>query len=199
MTAHAQAATLATVAEARLQTLVLQEFRLSAVDADGAVARIVDGAAHGLEPAVPLLTSIDDHRDVATIRGVRDGEATEDHGTPRAALDAFLSSWEPAKYYLPRIAERSHDPPTYYRLAVTESGIEDERGAPADANAFGTNAEGGWAALDLLWVGRPSAAHSGLLVLLGNHDDADVPRSDPQQWPLPMSRQLGVRIYESGR
>ncbi len=183
------------MADLRVRTLILQEFRLSAVDADGAVARIVDATSRGLEPAVPLLTSIDDRRDVATIRGLRGDDATEPDGTQRAALDAFLSAWQSAKYYVPRIAERSQSAPTHYRLAVTESGINDEQPEPPVTDAADMQADGALASLDLLWVGRPSGDTTGLLVLVGDRDGTR--RSDPHHWPLPMSRQLGVRIYDS--
>jgi hypothetical protein len=199
MTAFGGTTTMRTMAGHRVRTLVLQEFRLSAADADGAVARIVDAATHGLEPAVPLLTSIDDHRDVATIRGLREGEMDEPPASQRAALEAFVSSWPSPRYYVSRIAERSRSLPTHYRLAVTESGPQNEQDQHALAQDDRTDANGTWSPLDLLWVGGPAGARSGVLVLVGNHDDAGAERPDPRTWPLPLSRQLGVRIYESAR
>src|SRR5512140_3639698 len=102
-----------------IQTLVLQEFRLSAVDLDGAVSRIVAATAVGIEEAVPLLTSIDDQRDVAMVRALREGEPHEPDATRRAALGPFVSIWQPERRYVARLAARSQSPPTHYRLAVT--------------------------------------------------------------------------------
>lgn len=181
----------------RVQTLVLEEFRLSAVDTDGAVARIVDAMPAGSGPTVPLLTSIDDQHDVAMIRALRDGEPDEADVAQRAGLDRFVSSWQPTKHYVSRIAARSQSPPTHYRLAVTESGINDERRDPPSARAEVRAPNDASAPLDLLWIGRPPTSHAGLLILLGDHDDAETRRSDPQDWPLPMSRRFGVRIYDS--
>jgi hypothetical protein len=50
-----------------------------------------------------------------------------------------------------------------------------------------------------MWVGAPVGTHAGLLVLLGSYDDPKTERPDPRQWPLPLGRYLGVRIYESPR
>lgn len=183
--------------EGPAQTLVLQEFRLSAVDTDGAVARIVGAAPAALGPTMPLLTSIDDRHDVATIRLLRDGEPDEVGVAQRAGLDRFVSSWLPTKYYLSQIAERSQSPPTHYRLAVTESGINDEVRDPPSAGARGGAPDDASSPVDLLWIGHSPTSHAGLLVLLGDHDDPESPRRDPRVWPLAMSRGLGVRIYDS--
>jgi len=67
-----------------IRVLVLEEFRLRAADEDGAAARIVAESAHGIEPAIPLLMSIDDRRDVATLRALHAGEILEDHSSRRA-------------------------------------------------------------------------------------------------------------------
>ncbi len=181
----------------RVQTLVLQEFRLSAVDTDGAVARIVDAMPAGLGPTVPLLTSIDDPHDVAMIRALRDEELEGPDATQRADLDRFVSSWKPTKHYVSRIAERSQSPPTHYRLAVTESGINDELRDPPSARPRDRAPDNAASPLDLLWIGRPHTSHAGLLILLGDHDTEETPRSDPYDWPLAMSRRFGVRIYDS--
>jgi hypothetical protein len=45
--------------------------------------------------------------------------------------------------------------------------------------------------------GSPLGPSAGLLILLGNDDDRHTIRPDPRDWPLPLSSDLGVRIYES--
>src|SRR3990170_7973726 len=96
-----------------INALVLQEFRLHAADSGGEAARIVAAFSDGIEPAVPLLTSIDDDRDVAIVRGLHAGEQPEGDPRQRAALDPLVATWQPVKHYGPRITERSANPPTY--------------------------------------------------------------------------------------
>ncbi|HEV8535252.1 MAG TPA: hypothetical protein VGR87_05965 [Candidatus Limnocylindria bacterium] len=179
-----------------IQVLVLQEFRLRVADADGAAARIVAASPRGVEPGVPLLTSIDDRRDVATLRALHAGEPTEIDAVQRAALDPLVSSWAAPKHYGPRITERSQSPPSSFRLAVTESGIN-AGGAPpvtlGQEPADRTTSR----AVGLVWIGEPVGTNTGLLVLLGSYDDPRTFGRDPSGWPLPLSRDLGVRIYEN--
>jgi len=51
----------------------------------------------------------------------------------------------------------------------------------------------------LVWIGAPIGTHAGLLVLIGSYDAEPTAKNDSFGWPLPMSRELGVRIYESQR
>ncbi|MEK6226350.1 MAG: hypothetical protein AABM40_08670 [Chloroflexota bacterium] len=181
-----------------IQVLVLEEFRLRAADVDGAAARIVAASPHGVEPAIPLLTSIEDRRDVATLRALHAGESTDSDAAQHAALDPLVASWAVPKHYGPRITERSQNSPSSFRLAVTESGIN-AGGAPPPAklsqelDAAGTTSR----AVGLVWIGAPVGTHAGLLVLLGSNEAPEKLGSDPSGWPLPLSRDLGVRIYEN--
>ena len=179
-----------------IEVFQLQEFRLSAADTDGAVARIVSSLHGGVEPPVPLLTSIEDRRNVAVIRAVHADESRLPDAAQRIALEPFVSSWGAPTEYSPRISERSGTAPSSYRLAVTESGINQaEAGAamvPEEPSAASTPA-------GLLWIGQPLGTHAGLLVLLGN-DEKSAAAAKPAalSWPLPLSKFLGVRIYEGG-
>ena len=176
-----------------IDLLVLQEFQLRSADTDGSVARIVASSAHGREDAVPLLTSIDGSQMVATVRAFHEGESTAPDEEERAELEPFVSEWQSPRHYWPRIRERSQSPPTRYRLAVTESGIND---AASDLGSLpGITGEDISTPIGLLWIGAPVGTHAGLLILLGNH--ADPGSSERGEWPLPLSRQLGVRIYDS--
>lgn len=176
--------------------IVLDEFRLRAADTDGSAARIVSAASNDARDPVPLLTSIDDPRDVATLRAVTAG--APDSGGPRgdAALAPLVATWQPPRRYRPRVAERSHGVvSSSFRLAVTESGINDEHAAP----------EGAWLdeptsgePITLLWIGIPEGTHAGLLVLVGRDELAPATGGPARaEWPLPLSRDLGVRVYES--
>ena len=178
-----------------IRVLVLEEFRLRAADVDGAAARIVAATPHGIEPAIPLLTSIDDRRDVATLRALHAGESTGSDAAQHAALEPLVSSWGVPKHYGPRITEQSQNPPSSFRLAVTESGINAGGKPPvslASARDGATNQ-----AIGLVWIGAPVGTYAGLLVLLGSYNDPGAARHDPSGWPLPLSRDLGVRIYEN--
>ena len=95
-----------------IQMLVLEEFRLRAADLAGAAARIVARSPHGIEQGIPLLTSIDDRRDVATLRGVHAGESLATDSAQHAALDSLVLRWTEPKHYGPRITERSQTPPS---------------------------------------------------------------------------------------
>ncbi|TMG35730.1 MAG: hypothetical protein E6H94_08365 [Chloroflexi bacterium] len=181
-----------------IQLFVLQEFRLRAADPDGVVARIVAARSSGREPAVPLLTSIGDRRDVATIRAFHAGEPAETDAAQRAALDPLVSSWASPKHYAARISERSQSSPSHFRLAVTESGINVEDEAFA-VSGPGPTADGPTSTpVGLVWIGAPVGTYAGLLVLVGSYDDPDGARQ-ADGWPLPLSRELGVRIYESNK
>ena len=183
--------------DVRINALVVQEFRLHSADTAVDAAAIVAAFSRAIGPAVPLLTSIDDNRDVATVRALHPGEGSENDAAERLALDPLVASWQPPRRYGPRITERSESPPTYYRLAVTESGINnvasdalaaDQRGAPVAQAAT---------PLGLLWIGSPLGTFAGLMILVGDHDDPAAAMFAPRDWPLPLSRALGVRIYES--
>lgn len=182
-----------------IDALVLQEFRLRVADNSGAAARIVASFSGGIEPAVPLLTSIDDHRDVAIVRALHAGEKPETDSAQRAALDPLVASWQPIKQYGPRITERSESPPSHYRLAVTESGINNAKPEPPPAVPPGSGEGGSPIPLGLLWTGVPLGTYSGLLVLLGTDESRHAGGRDSVGWPRPLSRDLGVRIYESRR
>jgi hypothetical protein len=180
----------------RVDLLVLEEFRLLAADTDGVAAGIVSAASEQIRDPVPLLTSIDDPRDVATLRTVTAGAPDGDDPRGDAALGALVASWQPVKRYRARIAARSRAAPSRsFRLAVTESGINDEQVAPPGA-WVGEPTTG--EPIALLLIGVPEATHAGLLVLVGRDNAGSVAsRRDGAGWPLPLSRKLGVRVYES--
>jgi hypothetical protein len=176
-------------------SLVLEEFRLRSPELVVAAAQIV-ATFSGIESTLPLLTSIDDPRDVAAIWALHAGEGTAAVVAQRTKLDPLVEVWRPLKHYKPRIAEWSHRPPTYYRLAVTESGINDTEPVARAATPSNSSDAPGPRPLGLLWIGAPLGTHAGRLILVGGADDASAAGRDPGQWPLSLSRSLGVRIYE---
>ena len=178
-----------------INALVLQEFRLHAADTADEAARIVASFSDGIEPPVPLLRSIDDERDVAIVRALHAGEIPDDP-LQRAALAPLVDTWQPVRQYGPRITERSESPSSSYRLAVTESGINNAVD-PLAALPDGLARDGTATPIGLMWVGAPVGTYGGLMVLLGSYEDANTGRPDPPEWPLPLSRYLRVRIYES--
>jgi hypothetical protein len=180
-----------------IRLLVLEEFRLRAEDLDGAVARIVAATAQGIEPSIPLLTSIEDRLDVATLRALHAGESDSIDEAQHAALDPLVGSWALPKHYGPRITERSQSPPSSFRLAVTESGINQRGSAPVTLGASSAADRTTSRAVGLVWIGAALRTHAGLLVLLGSYEDPPLANSATFGWPLPLSRDLGVRIYEN--
>ena len=167
--------------------IVLEEFRLS----DGAAYADADRALAAADPTgVPLLTSIADDRDVAIVRCLPARSGPPDGTIDRSAFGALVSRWGVVHTYRARIAESSLARPTSYRLAVTESGINESpaiRGGPASRHE---RVDDPPAPLDLLWIGAPRSSHAGLLVVIGDGESgADA------AWPLSLSESLGVRIY----
>lgn len=175
-----------------MDTFVLQQFRLLASDRTGEAAAIV--ASFVMDEPVPLLISIDDQRDVATVRAVRMGESAELTAGQHAALDPLVESWAAHVRYGPRIMARTESSPSHFRLAVTGSGITDDARSPS-ASAVSTPSATS-APVGLLWIGVPLETHAGLLVLVGD-ETAERVSAQPGDWPLPLSDPLGVRIYES--
>ena len=183
--------------DARINALVVQEFRLHSADTASDAAGIVAAFSRGIGPAVPLLTSIDDNRDVATVRALHPGDVLESDPAERVALGPLVASWQPPRHYGPRITEGSENPPSYYRLAVTESGINNASSDALAAQPRDPVDVGGTTPLGLLWIGLPLETYAGLMVLVGDHEDPAGAMFAPRDWPLPFSRALGVRIYES--
>jgi hypothetical protein len=181
-----------------ITALELQEFRLNTADTAGEAARLVDSFSGGIEPAVPLLTSIDDHRDVAIVLALHAGETARSDQGRHGSLGPLVTTWQDVKRYGPRITERAAGAqglPSYYRLAVTESGINEADPDELTLPQFVDDATA--APIGLLWIGAPIGTGAGLLVLVGNSDAETVDGRYAREWPLPLSRALGVRIYES--
>lgn len=170
--------------------LVLEEFRLS----DGVTYADADRTLAAGDPTgVPLLTSIADDRDVASVRCLPARSAPAGDTIDHSAFGTLVSRWGAVHTYRPRITESSMIRPTSYRLAVTESGINDR--GPTLVGPPPPN--GGAAAeqttpLGLLWVGAPQSSHAGLLVVIG---DGERAAAADAAWPLSLSESLGVRIY----
>jgi hypothetical protein len=175
-------------AQAPADRLVLEEFRLS----DGASHAAADRALAAADPAgVPLLTSIADERDVASVRCIAARSAPESDTIDRATFGDLVSRWGAVHTYRPRIAESSLAQPTSYRLAVTESGINDSDPTlvnPAPGKQAHPSADA--APAGLLWIGAPRDTHAGLLVVIGDGETAA-----DTSWPLALGEALGVRIY----
>lgn len=191
---------------------VLHELRLaSGDDAAGlrAAARLAGMPRAVDEQVLPLLVSIDDHRDVACVRRVRVlPEVGDDAGVRiQIALAPEPADSEP-RYYRERTAvSGERGPRSYYRMAVTESGTNgrtrtrvdraDKPAPPPSVPSLSQPPDG--AAAELLWIGAPVASDTGLLVITGHRDPTAYVDADPREWPLSTSRELGVRIYESAR
>ena len=179
-----------------IHTLVLQELRLRDTTDPAAAARAVEASHAGRGPVVPVLWSIDDARDVAVVGAICAGDTAPSDAEQRAWLEPYVATWRPPQRYIPRVTERSSDTAAHYRLAVTGSGINN---AAADTRA--TSHERDDAAtgtpLDLLWIGVPLGTYGGLFILVGTRGEEARPNAS--EWPLPLSRSLGVRIYDSRR
>ncbi len=183
---------------------VLHELRLPAGDVAtrrSAAARLAEMPYAQDEQVLPMLVSIDDHRDVACVRrvGALPGGGDEAGARIRHALTPEAESSGPPRYYTERAALASAGGArSYYRMAVTESGINEDAAAGTLADAPAPPQQDDATGAGLLWIGTPVASAAGLLVITGHHDATAYGDGDPGVWPLPTSRQLGVRIYEGG-
>lgn len=171
--------------------LVLQEFRLRA----GASRAEADGILAAAYPdGVPLLTSIADDRDVASVRSIPSSESAASDPIDRASLGDLVARWQSPRSYRTRIAESSLVPPAEYHLAVTESGLNDNhRSLPGAPQRPAVAEPAAPTPMALLWIGAPVGTHAGLLVLVGEDGRSGIEQD--AGWPLPLCEQLGVRIY----
>lgn len=178
------------------EIFVLDEFRLRTPDTDGATAALVRAGGFGesLDP-IPLLTSIDDARDVANVRTVLVGEPEGIGPRGDVALGPLVSGWKPVKRFVSRVAARTEGAPvTSFRLAVTESGINDEIVSPP-ARWPGQPAASD--PVSMLLIGVPVGTHAGLLVLVGRDAAQAAALRPPSGPPAPLASELGVRVYEA--
>ncbi|HUQ41561.1 MAG TPA: hypothetical protein VM052_03575, partial [Candidatus Limnocylindrales bacterium] len=113
------------------------------------------------------------------------------------ALSPFVVGEPSVKWYVPRIVEKTATRPDRYRMAVTESGINDAGADGARMRPPRGSEPHAAAAVALIWIAAPATSHAGLLILVGSVDDGTRLASG-DGWPLPLIRDLGVRIYESG-
>lgn len=188
---------------------VLHELRLTSGDDSTrllAAARLARMPRSEDEQVLPLLVSIDDRRAVACVRRVPTLPESDDAGVRiRMALAPEPESSAPPRYYKERGGLTGRrGVRSYYRMAVTESGTNEQAKVLVDMPVLSPSMpslsrSGGTADAGLLWIGTPIASETGLLVITGHQDASAYSDGDAPDWPLPMSRDLGVRIYESVR
>ena len=181
-----------------IHRFVLQELRLrDTADAGDAARAVAAARSGGSAPVIPLLTSIEDERDVAFVRAVYGSEAPPTDAEQRVVLERFAATWQSPRRYVPRITEGTAAVPTHYRLAVTSSGINDAEHGPVVVTNARADDDCERTPLEMLWIGVPLGTYAGLFILLGTAGDGERPAAG--EWPLPLSRYLGVRIYDSRR
>lgn len=187
---------------------VLHELRLG--NPDLATRLLAAAQLAGMTPAddeqvLPMLVSLDDRRDVACVRRVRALPGVGDDAGERiqGALHPKPESSGPPRYYSERALAGDRALNSYFRMAVTESGTNDEANTgaelPAPPRSVPLPRPREAAEAGLLWIGTPVSSEAGLLVVTGHHDASAYGEADRGGWPLPTSRELGVRIYESAR
>jgi len=176
----------------------LYEFRLRNL-ADRAMAQQMLTDAGLDDRSVPVLTRVDDPDSRAVICAYAAPDRSDSERELLAVIDG-ISSGARCHYFRSRLAIAAPDAASHFRLAVTESGRN-------NASASGTEP---WVAADhrdrsdadsrLLWIGMPMDSSRGLLVLVGHElDDAFDAGRETASWPLPLSADLGVRIYTGSR
>jgi hypothetical protein len=173
----------------------LHEMRLRA-SSDRALAATTVADQAGPD-GLPLLSSIEDDRDVAVLRAVHPGDQPDEE--LRTALSPYVASRRPVRHYRSRLALQSPKPASYFRLAVTDSGINNSAQSGDSPTAVKQGSGAGTRAQQL-WIGAPVDSFGGLLVLVGHAEEGSFAADQRStSWPLPLSADLGVRIYAGGR
>jgi hypothetical protein len=173
----------------------LHEMRLRASsDRTLAATAVADQAGPN---GLPLLSSIEDDRDVAVLRAVGPGDKPDEE--LRAALSPYVASRRPVRHYRSRVALQSPKHASYFRLAVTDSGINNSAQSADPPTPVRKGPSAGTTAQQL-WIGAPIDSFGGLLVLVGHAEEGSFAADRTStSWPLPLSADLGVRIYAGGR
>lgn len=175
----------------------IDEFAMRSASARVAADRAIDAHIDARE-RIPLLVAIDDPMRAVLLRTSR-GKSRD--GVDDALLAALTALGEarPPRRFVRRLALGEPADASYFRLAVTAFGRRDRGGLggePSGAPSGQRDPFGG--GTTLLWIGVPPASPSGLMVLVGQARPAgSATAGAPTAWPLPLSADLGVRIYAS--
>ena len=149
--------------------------------------------------SVPLLARIDDARSLALVSVRHAGDGDGATGEVRAAIGGIGDGLR-SREFRARVALAAPDAGFHFRLALTEVGRNDA--APSATDTWVAAADGDRPDADsqLLWIGVTADSTQGLFVLVG-HDVEEPGRSGVADvgWPLPLSSDLGVRIYTGTR
>ena len=168
--------------------MLVQEFTLVRPDADGTAAGIV---ARSRVDGVPLLTSVDDARDVAMVDPLPHPIGDADR---REALDPLVASWGPTREYRPRVIEQSGPRPAHFRMAVTDHGNDEAVSAASTSGhpGVGVHAE----QVGLLWIGAQERG-AGTMVLVGDERPSTGPNDTAVRGSrrAPARSALGARVY----
>ncbi len=201
MTPPADARTVWSMTDGAISGFTVHEFRLHD-DVDRATAQERLGGVDGADVTVPLMTRIDDVRSFALVRAHHPGgSAAEDREDRevRAAIDR-IGDGVRSRDFRARVALATPDAGAHFRLAVTEFGRNDAAPSAPDTWVAADGVDRPDADSQLLWIGITADSQQGLFVLVG-HDVEEPRRSDEANrgWPLPLSSDLGVRIYTGTR
>jgi len=176
----------------------VHEFRLHD-DIDRATAQEQLGSLDGADPSVPLLIRIDDVRSLALVRAHHLGDSASEDGEVRAVIDGIGDGLR-SRDFRARVALAAPEAGAHFRLAMTDFGRNDAAPSAADTWVAADDDDRPDADSQLLWIGVTADSTRGLFVLVG-HDVEEQGRSDggASRWPLPLSADLGVRIYTGTR
>lgn len=182
--------------EETITALVLHEFRLRSAADRRTAADTVAYWTDSDDAQIPLLFAIDDPRGLALVVARRSGDDPE---TGRGLLSELvaLGSEAPPRHFTPRLVIGIPNSSSYFRLAITESGINDPEPTADPAARTDGRPDPFGGQLRLLWVGLPLDTPAGLLLLAGQQLDGSVSGTGQgtTPWPLPLSTEPEVRIY----
>lgn len=175
----------------------VHEFRLPA-DVDQATMQGHLDDLDGDAPSVPLLVRINDAQAFASVRTRSSGDAVAE-GDIRTAIDA-LGLARRSRDFRTRVAVAPPEAGRHFRLAITEFGRNDAAASAPDTWVAAPDGGQPDADSQLLWIGGTSESTQGLFVLVGHAAETPAsPNDGTAVWPLPLSDDLGVRIYTGTR
>ena len=176
----------------------LYEFRLRSL-ADRATAQQLLTDAGLDERSVPLLSRVDDPCSLAVIHAY-DAPGRSDTESELLAAIGGISNGLRSHHFRARLAIETPDAASHFRLAVTESGRNDLPASGTEHWVAAGHRDRSDADSQLLWIGAPMDSSHGLLVLVGHElEEAFDAGRESASWPLPLSTDLGVRIYTGSR
>ncbi|GAC1698538.1 MAG: hypothetical protein NVS9B6_08820 [Candidatus Limnocylindrales bacterium] len=150
-------------------------------------------------PSIPLMSRIDDDRALALVRAHRSENGATVDQEVREIIDRMGADLR-SREFSARVALAEPGAGAHFRLAMTEFGRNDATPNATETWVAADDADRPDADSQLLWIGVTTDSTEGLFVLVGHDvEEQGTPAGATPRWPLPLSSEMGVRIYTGTR